>query len=111
MVPKYKKVKVSYSKETTLVSATQSSKQTKMARLKSIHYLSGIPRSPTNVAYKKTAHQSSNYGDRTSDKAIDGLFDDFTHTDAGEVSWWRVDLMEKYSIGSVQVHNREECKC
>ena len=60
-----------------------------------------------NLARGKPTDQStaSNSGN-----AVNGNYDDFTHTTAGKhPSWWRVDLGDIYSIRQIKLYNRRDC--
>ena len=64
-----------------------------------------------NLARGKTTAQSTSTGSASnSGKAVNGVYNDFTHTiyDAYP-SWWRVDLGENYNIGQIKLYNRRGC--
>lgn len=71
------------------------------------------PEDPVNIAPLGTATQSSDYGSGQfpAALAIDGEFENFTHTAAGVnlPAAWELDLGETYAIGSVVLHNRRDC--
>lgn len=81
-------------------------------KLQSVSY--GVPL--PNVAFNKTATQSSTYNNNESQDgphlAVDGNQNSFTHTkcnQAGINQWWKVDLEEVYTISSVSITNRLDC--
>ncbi|MBN1852797.1 MAG: lamin tail domain-containing protein [Pirellulales bacterium] len=65
----------------------------------------------TNLAPKGVATQSSLLASYTPDRAIDGSYDNFTHTYAGQnlPSWWQVDLGNSYVLEQITLHNRTGC--
>ena len=63
-----------------------------------------------NVAVEKgVASQSSNYSEEhTAEKAIDGDFDTFSHTQSnGYNEWWEVDLGRDVAIDRIVITNRD----
>lgn len=74
------------------------------------------PVATSNIALNKTATQSSDYGDATADRAVDGItsgefgLGSVTHTQNDVRSWWMVDLGGNYNIGDIEIWNRAECK-
>ena len=59
---------------------------------------------------KPTSQSSTDTPDYPSSDAINGNYDDFTHTAANEYpSWWRVDLGDIYIIGKIKLYNRKDC--
>ena len=64
-----------------------------------------------NLARGKPTAQSSTFNSNyPSSKAVNGVYNDFTHTTAGAYpSWWRVDLGDVYSIGQIKLYNRKDC--
>ena len=71
----------------------------------------------TNVAYQKTASQSSTYSSLTpASKAVDNNLDSDYYAYSCAVtlpdsqgSWWQVDLHQSYDIYSVVITNRGDC--
>ena len=61
----------------------------------------------------KTTDQSSTYFfNYPASKAVNGVYNDFTHTADNEYpSWWRVDLGDIYNIGQIILHNRKDSCC
>ncbi|XP_067943027.1 uncharacterized protein [Watersipora subatra] len=59
---------------------------------------------PNNLAYNKTASQSSTFDDFSAEKANNGIYTDLSQTNSTGVEWWRVDLGEKYSIGIIEIY-------
>jgi len=39
--------------------------------------------------------------------ANNGIYDDFSHTDSNDGSWWRVDLHSGYFVGRIELFNRQ----
>jgi len=40
--------------------------------------------------------------------AVNGKFDDFTHTDPKpDGKWWMVDLKGKFNVSSIKIYNRK----
>jgi hypothetical protein len=80
-------------------------------KLQSVTY--GAPL--TNVALGKPATQSSTYNNIQNvgaSSAVDGDPDTFTHTHCwqpGITQWWKVDLLDVYTISSITVGNRLDC--
>ena len=74
-------------------------------------------RSPKNLARGKRTTQSSNYSSRDglSQVGADGNINpswggrSVTHTGNQNKSWWEVDLEDKFTIGVVNVYNRQDC--
>ena len=68
-----------------------------------------------NLALYKPTDQSSTHGGYTSALAVDGIYDSYfniAHTDNDGVKWWRINLISIYSIGLIELYNRESlCKC
>jgi|GEM_PF-5886101 len=63
-----------------------------------------------NVALGKPTFQTSTLeGQRTSDIAVDGNEDWFTHTLNGPSEYWKVDLLFPYKISSISIVNRKDC--
>ncbi|SEA71848.1 galactose-binding domain-containing protein [Leifsonia sp. 21MFCrub1.1] len=71
-----------------------------------------------NLALGGSATQSSTWQwlpSATADKAIDGNPDgtlsngSVTHTDAGQDSWWQVDLRRTATISAIEILNRTDC--
>jgi len=73
-----------------------------------------------NIAYKKSTEQfPDNFGNGTSDKAVDGhkqytyAADLCAHTNWytwTTEAWWRVDLGDTYRLTGVKIHNRNEAR-
>jgi hypothetical protein len=69
----------------------------------------------SNLAFNKTATQSSTNWDAPASRAVDGNTDgDFshnsvTHTQVENQAWWQVDLGSVESIGNISVWNRTDC--
>ncbi len=63
-----------------------------------------------NVALNKPSTQSSIRFGGAASRAVDGNTsgNSFTHTDF-EQGWWRVDLLDEYSISTINVFNRTTC--
>lgn len=59
------------------------------------------------VAEGKPAYQSDTWGGLTADLAVNGDLTDYSHTQAGDIKWWRVDLGAKYSIVRFILFNRK----
>jgi hypothetical protein len=64
--------------------------------------------SSVNVAFNKTATQSSTYSSSyVATKAVDGLANTFSHTSVADANaWWMVDFDESDDIESVNILNR-----
>jgi hypothetical protein len=66
-----------------------------------------------NLAFQKTATQSSTLGGFRADLAVDGDRGNFTHTtgnaDLPGPAWWQVDLGESREIGIITLWNRTTC--
>ena len=65
---------------------------------------------PVNIAPLGSPTQSSTYPGYAATKAIDGVFDNFTHTATDD--WdatWEIDLGQTYEIDMVVLHNRTGC--
>ena len=67
-----------------------------------------------NLARLGMATQSSTCFTSPPENAIDGIFDNFTHTcdvDVGDGSgaWWQVDLQNSFALTSIVIHNRTSC--
>jgi hypothetical protein len=59
------------------------------------------------VALAKPATQSSEYGGYPASNAVDGSFDNFTHTNANDAAaWWEVNLEESVPISDIRISNR-----
>ena len=66
--------------------------------------------SPLNLAFGKTATQSSTWASSTytANKALDGDLTNFSHTAVGDYSpSWKIDLGKLTSIGKISLLNRE----
>ena len=64
----------------------------------------------TNLAFGKPARQESNFnGTFTADKAVNGLLDDFQHTQNKDNTWWEVDLQSPHAITTIDLYNRTTC--
>ncbi|MGH1427281.1 MAG: RHS repeat-associated core domain-containing protein, partial [Arenicella sp.] len=64
---------------------------------------------PTNIALNKIAEQSSTAVGWTADRAVNGAFNDSTHTVNQNQPWWQVDLGSQSEIQTVRVHKRSDC--
>jgi len=68
-----------------------------------------------NLAFKKTARQSSTGYGGTADRAVDGNHDgnyganSVTHTDNAPNEWWEVDLGGLKQIRAIKIWNRTDC--
>ncbi|XP_062599430.1 fucolectin-like [Saccostrea cucullata] len=64
-----------------------------------------------NVAYGKYASQSTELvgGQFVASKAVNGVFNDFTHTDLEKNPWIRIDLGRNYTVHEVEVFGRKDC--
>ena len=63
-----------------------------------------------NLAFKKSATQTGNYGGMIANRSLDGYVDGgqphCSHPDAGRTSaWWMVDLGDNYVISSVTIYS------
>ena len=81
-------------------------------KLKSVTY--GTPLQ--NVALGKPASQDSTYNNMNNvgpEQAVDGNYNSFTHTMCWQTGvdrhWWKVDLLDVYTISSLVVGNRLDC--
>jgi len=62
-----------------------------------------------DLALYKPCQQSTTYDGHLAGKAVDGKFDDFTHTESGPAEkWWMVDLKEKFHVSSIKIYNRKD---
>ena len=70
---------------------------------------------PSNLSLNKPASQSSTYNINNDgpEKAVDGNYNSFTHTKCWQTGvdrqWWKVDLLDVYTISSLVVGNRLDC--
>ncbi|MEM9722582.1 MAG: sialate O-acetylesterase, partial [Bacteroidota bacterium] len=71
---------------------------------------------PENLAYQRSASQSSTYGMGTADLAVDGNIigtspwtPDLAHTQKELQPWWQVDLGGSSTIEQVRIFNRNDC--
>jgi alpha-L-fucosidase 2 len=68
-----------------------------------------------NLAFNKTATQSSTDWSAPADRAVDGNTDgnfwngSVTHTQVENQAWWHVDLGSVQTIGRIDVWNRTDC--
>ena len=61
-----------------------------------------------NLAQEKPTGQGSTSGSGTSSNAVNGIFTDYSSTEtSNDPKWWTVDLQSKYSIGRIELYNRE----
>jgi hypothetical protein len=73
------------------------------------------PAGPVNLAYGKSASQSSTFSSADASRAVDGVTDgDYshgavTHTNADAGAWWEVDLGSPAAIVSIAIWNRTDC--
>ncbi|MEM9719504.1 MAG: discoidin domain-containing protein [Bacteroidota bacterium] len=74
--------------------------------------------SPANLAFQKSARQSSQYGKGSADRAVDadestnkGPWENggVTHTQNQQDPWWEVDLGAVYDISRIQYSGRTDC--
>ncbi|CAB1345500.1 unnamed protein product, partial [Coregonus sp. 'balchen'] len=65
-----------------------------------------------NVALRGVATQSSQFGDRNAEYAIDGKrntnYESCTHTTQETNPWWRVDLLDVTRVTAVTITNRDD---
>jgi len=63
-----------------------------------------------NLALNKHCQQSTTYDGHLAGKAVNGKFNDFTHTDPEPArgKWWMVDLKEKFHVSSIKIYNRKD---
>jgi hypothetical protein len=78
--------------------------------------VSSPPPFPTNLAFNKSATESSTFnGDRYASRAVDGntdgaLWDGYASaTNDENQPWWQVDLGSKQALGSIEVWGRTDC--
>uniref|UniRef100_A0A8C1S370 Fucolectin tachylectin-4 pentraxin-1 domain-containing protein n=1 Tax=Cyprinus carpio TaxID=7962 RepID=A0A8C1S370_CYPCA len=64
---------------------------------------------PVNVAAWGTAVQSTLANDWYPQNALDGKSYTCTHTDLESNPWWKLDLMNMYSVNRVAITNRGDC--
>ena len=63
-----------------------------------------------NVALGKVTTQSTDGFGFTGAPAVDGLLNNFTHTDSGDLApFWQVDLGEEFLVEGINFYNRENC--
>jgi predicted phosphodiesterase len=68
-----------------------------------------------NIAQGKKAAQSSDYGNSTADRAVDGNTDgkytntQGAHTDTQSDPWWEIDLGKMTTVHGVSIFNRTDC--
>ncbi|KTF74935.1 hypothetical protein cypCar_00045879 [Cyprinus carpio] len=62
-----------------------------------------------NVAAWGTAVQSTLANDWYPQNALDGKSYTCTHTDLESNPWWKLDLMNMYSVNRVAITNRGDC--
>ncbi|XP_077432881.1 fucolectin-like [Vanacampus margaritifer] len=68
-----------------------------------------------NIALNGKAYQSSNFGNTSPQRAIDGnraciwTQNSCTHTNFNMKPWWRLDLQKRYKINTVTITNRRDC--
>jgi len=63
-----------------------------------------------NIARQGTATQIDSLDNNEANYAEsgnNGNYDDFSHTDSNDGSWWRVDLHSEYFIGRIELFNRQ----
>jgi F5/8 type C domain len=76
---------------------------------------SSVGPSSTNVAFNKSATQSSTLAGGNAGRAVDGSSDgnwannSVTHTNLETQPWWQVDLGSVQSVSWIQVWNRTDC--
>ena len=61
---------------------------------------------PESLAHAKPTRQSTE-DCSSSSLAVNGIYTDFTHILANGTKWWIVNLTAKYSIGSIELNNRD----
>jgi len=71
---------------------------------------------PSNLSLNKPASQDSTYNNMNNvgpEQAVDGNYNSFTHTMCWQTGvdrhWWKVDLLDVYTISSLTVGNRLDC--
>ena len=73
---------------------------------------------PTNLALGKSTSQMGQYGDGSSDLAVDGdttgtspwgATADLQHASTGTEPWWKVDLGNESTLDNVKIFNRSNC--
>jgi len=63
-----------------------------------------------NIARQEKADQIDSLDNNEANYAAsgnNGNYDDFSHTDPNDGSWWRVDLHSEFSIGRIELFNRQ----
>jgi alpha-L-fucosidase 2 len=77
--------------------------------------VSSPPPFPTNLAFNKSATESSTFnGDRYASRAVDGntdgaLYGYASATNYENQPWWQVDLGSKQARASIEVWGRTDC--
>ena len=65
----------------------------------------GIP--TFNIALNKPVEQSSSLSSKTwAKEAVNGDYDDFSHTGTFPNQWWKIDLLRTYEIQQIILFNR-----
>jgi len=67
-----------------------------------------------NLAFARAARQSSTFGERTADRAVDGSPGDAGHSDYAQTlheryPWWQVDLGAVRGVTEIRLWNRADC--
>ena len=69
-----------------------------------------------NIALNMPTEQSSTMMPYTSDRAVNGKIDDYTHTTTElpkQIEWWKVNLGARYNVRRIKLFNRQlshQCK-